>query len=142
MLGALKSLVAELGLGDRVIMPGPLFGAAKKSALAGCRAFVLPSRHEGFSMVLLEAMASGRPVVFTKACEFPAAASGGAGLECEGEAGAIAESLRKVLGDEGKAEEMGQAGRRLVEGGYTWNVIARQMAGVYERLMKGAGHSR
>lgn len=142
MLEELKRLVAEMGLGERVVFPGPLFGAVKKSALAGCRAFVLPSRHEGFSMALLEAMASGRPVVFTTACEFPAAATAGAGLACEVDADGIAEGLRGILGDEGRAEEMGRVGRGMIERDYTWGVIAERMAKVYGSVLARTGHSR
>jgi glycosyltransferase involved in cell wall biosynthesis len=131
----LKALVRRRGLEGWVIFCGPLFGGVKNSALSGCDMFVLPSRHEGFSMALLEAMASGRAVVFTKACHFAAAATAGAGIECDGNAGALARAMADVPKSAARGEPMGVVGRRLVEREYTWDVIAGRMAGVYEALL-------
>ena len=59
--GALEAQVARLGLGGRVSLPGHAGNVADWYRAAD--AFVLTSRYEGFSMVLLEAMAHGCPVV-------------------------------------------------------------------------------
>ena len=66
---ALAALVTELGLGGRVSMPGHVRDVA--SALHAADLFVLTSDYEGLPAVVLEAMATGCPVLSTDC--FPAA---------------------------------------------------------------------
>lgn len=64
--GALERLAEELGIEERVVFPGRLDSAAVRQHMKGASVFVLPSRHEPFGIVNLEAMASGTPVVATR----------------------------------------------------------------------------
>ena len=66
----LEALVARLGLGARVQLPG--YVADTRPWLDDARLFALPSRFEGYPAVLVEALAAGRPVVATAST--PAAA--------------------------------------------------------------------
>ena len=61
----LHSLVRELGLEDRIRFLGRRPNAEISDWLAACDVFCLPSRREGCPNVVLEALASGRPVVAT-----------------------------------------------------------------------------
>ena len=63
---ALEALTAELGLGSRVRFLGQLVGDQVADAFRTANAFVLPSRAEGFGVALIEAMATGLPVVATR----------------------------------------------------------------------------
>lgn len=65
----LESLVRELGLADRVLLPGELENPFK--VLAGAAMLVLSSRWEGYPNVLLEALALGVPVVATDCTHGP-----------------------------------------------------------------------
>lgn len=56
-------LIAEKGLTDRVQVAGELSGAELAEAFREADLFVLPSRHEGYGMVIDEALAWGLPVV-------------------------------------------------------------------------------
>jgi len=125
--------VESLGLIERVHLPGPVYGEAKDALLRHARAFCLPSRQEGFSVAILEALASRTPVVITEACHFPEVAESGAGVVCPLDAEAIAAGLKRVLSDKAAAARMGEAGRRLVEERYTWDRVAEQTLTVYER---------
>ncbi len=62
----LEDMARELGVQDRVRFPGQLVGGALVSALTSADLYVQPSRREGFGVSLVEAMATGLPVVATR----------------------------------------------------------------------------
>ena len=75
--------IAQFGLQDRVHVVGPIYGPDKFAALVDCACFCLPSRQEGFSMAIVEALACRVPVVITEPCHFPEVGSGqGRGRGC------------------------------------------------------------
>jgi glycosyltransferase involved in cell wall biosynthesis len=61
----LEALVGALGLADRVRFAGWLDNAAVRAEILAARALVLPSLDEGLPVVLMEALALGRPVIAT-----------------------------------------------------------------------------
>ncbi|BCL39484.1 glycosyltransferase [Nostoc sp. MS1] len=90
--------IEQLGLSSRVTM----LGALKQQELARLHrlssAFVLSSAFEGLPLVVLEALASGTPVVTTKCGETPKLLNPHSGVVCEQRTpDCIAEALRKVL---------------------------------------------
>lgn len=100
-----------------------------------CDVFVLPSinRGEAFGLVLLEAMASGKPVV---ASGLP----GVRGVFKSGEQGLVVkpddindlvEKIKKILLDKNMAKKMGEAGRELVEKKYTWEEVGKRLDLIY-----------
>ncbi len=109
---SLERLVHSLGLERTVDMTGQLDFAGLVSNYATADVFCLPSRQEGFGLVFLEAMASGKPVV---ACRGTAAEE----LVDEGVHGllvapddhwALADALRQLLGDTTLRTRLGAAG--------------------------------
>ncbi len=125
--------VRQRGLANRVHLVGPLYGPEKLAALRDAACFCLPSRQEGFSIAVLEALACGSPVVISENCHFPEVAETGAGKVVPLDAPAVARALQDVLA--GGARQMGQAGRRLVETSYTWPRIGRDSLAVYEECL-------
>jgi glycosyltransferase involved in cell wall biosynthesis len=99
--------------------------------------FVLPSIQEGQGIVLLEAEASGVPVVaFVIGGVNEAVKNGETGLLVErGDAEALADGLLKVLGDSALRERMGIAGRRFVAEKFTWDLCARRMLAIYHEAL-------
>jgi len=61
--GAMRRLADELGVGDRVELPGQLSRVALRDLYGRSHAFVLPSERESFGIAALEARAAGLPVV-------------------------------------------------------------------------------
>jgi len=134
--------VAATGLGDRVDVIGPLYGRAKIAALVDAACFCLPSRQEGFSVAVLEAMACAVPVVISEACHFPEVAEVGAGTIVPLDAPALAKALGDVVADPGNAARMGAAGAALVRSRYTWEAIAGQSLRFYQEASGRSPASR
>jgi glycosyltransferase involved in cell wall biosynthesis len=67
----LRRLVADLGIETRVVFLGDLSTEALAREYAHCDAFALMSAQEGFGIVLLEAMAAGKPILAARAAALP-----------------------------------------------------------------------
>lgn len=128
----LERFFRKMGLGERVVFTGLLAGDNKFEAFGAADLFVLPSYAEGFSTTVLEAMASGIPVVISEACRFPKVAVHEAGIVVPtGDADALARAIVQVLVDDQARREMGARGRRLVWRCYTWASVAAAMFDLY-----------
>ncbi len=132
--------VTQLGLSGRVHLVGPLWGQAKFSAMVDATCFCLPSYQEGFSVAILEALASGLPVVISKACCFPQVQEADAGryldLSASDAKVKLADTMYEILTDPVKAQAMSQAGRQLIEGRYTWSGIAQRSLDAYKECIQ------
>jgi glycosyltransferase involved in cell wall biosynthesis len=92
---------------------GPLYGEERFHAYADADAFCLTPRHwEETSLAVLEAAASGTPVVVTEQADVPGLAESGGGFVLPLEPAAIREAVRQTLA---RSREMGQKARALVE---------------------------
>ena len=112
----LEREVAERGLSDVVEFAGYRNQTEVAEALREADALVLPSFAEGVPVVLMEAMASARPVVTTQIAGVPELVEDGVSgrLVPPGDVDALAEALREVLCDAGLRARMGAAGRAKV----------------------------
>jgi glycosyltransferase involved in cell wall biosynthesis len=128
----LESRIRSLSLARRIHLPGPLYGPAKLSALKHAACFCLPSRSEGFSVAIVEALACRVPVVISEQCHFPEAGQAGAGIVVPLEVASLANGLAALLDDPRRRETAGLAGRRLVEGRYTWPAVAASAVDAYQ----------
>lgn len=78
---ALKDMVADAGLRERVHWPGMLEGEVKWGAFFACEVFILPSHQENFGIAVAEALACGRAVLLSDKVNIEAEiACAGAGL--------------------------------------------------------------
>jgi len=132
---SLESQIARLGIADRVHLVGPIYAAQKLAALRDCDCFCLPSRQEGFSLAIIEAMACEAPVVITPGCHFPEVSDSRAGIVAELDAPAIAAAIATILRDPDAAAKMGKNGRELVVDRFTWPNIAGQMVDDYRQVV-------
>jgi glycosyltransferase involved in cell wall biosynthesis len=102
--------------------------AEKWVALSAATALVMPSPHESFSFVLLEAWAQGTPVLATSRSPVlrgHVERSGG-GLLYDGSAGDFAARVERLLADEALRKTLGERGRGYVEARYRWPRITGQ----------------
>lgn len=137
---AFEQRIAQHRLSARTHVIGPIYGRAKYEAMTDAACFCLPSRQEGFSVAITEALALSCPVVITKECHFPEVAEAGAGFVTGLDASEVAAGILKLLSDPAGAREMGRRGNSLVRERFTWERIAQQTLDAYRRHC-GVGES-
>ena len=95
--------ISAARLADRVHLVGPVYGPQKFALLRSCACFCLPSRQEGFSIAITEALACGVPVVISEGCHFPEVVEAGAGEIVPLDAAQIAAALSRIVSNAGAA---------------------------------------
>lgn len=136
---SIRAQANAANLQDRVHFVGPLYGQDKLGAFVDCACFCLPSRQEGFSMAITEAMVCGKPVVISDQCHFPEVAEVDAGRVVPCGAVPTAQALEQLLGlTPQAATDMGARGRELVSTRFTWPSIAERAIEAYRSF--GAPH--
>ncbi|QUS59993.1 glycosyltransferase [Synechocystis sp. PCC 7338] len=128
-----KKMFQEAGCQNAVSFTGMLTGKLKYSAIAAASVYVAPSYSEGFSISILEAMASGLPCVFTDACNFPEASAVAKIIPVDQQK--LANALTWCLANLEEAQHMGQQARQFIFEHYTWDQIATQMITVYQWIL-------
>jgi len=126
------------GLTSRVHLAGRVAEGELAGWYAAADVFVHPTLYEGSSLVTLEAMAHGKPVVATRAGGLPDKVRPGATgwLVEPGDAPALAAALAEALaGPSDMLARFGAAGRRLVEEAFAWPVVAAQLEALYAELL-------
>jgi sugar transferase (PEP-CTERM/EpsH1 system associated) len=128
-------LLAERDAASLAWLPGSREDVAP--ILRGLDVFVLPSKAEGISNTILEAMASGLPVVATRV-------GGNPELVTEGESGllvpagspeALAQAVRRYLDEPGLAQRQGQAARRRIEREFSLDAMVSRYLAVYDAVL-------
>lgn len=135
-LSQVKQYFTDAGCLDKVTFTGLLTGSLKYSALAAADVYVAPSYSEGFSMSVLEGMASGLPCIITTGCNFPEAKQNGTAYVTDINSQAIAIALEKCLSQPEDAEIMGKRARDFIFSNYTWDQIALKMVKVYQEVIQ------
>ena len=132
---ALRARRDALGLQRNIVFLGQRTDIP--SLLAACDVFCLPSRSEGLSNALLEAMASRLPVVATRVGGNPEVVrEGESGYLVDSEdAPAMAARLLDLLNQPEQAARMGEAGRAIVEARFTVQAMVDRMVAAYDALL-------
>lgn len=126
-------LAEELGVAHALMLLGRR--ADVPALMAACDLFVLASRHEGQPGVVLEAMATGRPVVVTPAAA-PGIEHGRTGVVvAQDDAGALARAVLGLLADASGRVQMGRAARAQVEAHHDLEAMVRAYERVYDELL-------
>lgn len=132
----LYRLVEELGLKDRVVFLG--FRSDVPMLLAEMDVFVLPSTSEGFPLVVLEAMAAGKPVVSTRCggVEEVFTSDLDSLLVPVRDADAIAAQICSLLDNPQHTAAMGDAGRHRVRDAFSVESMIAEYEHLYEALVE------
>jgi len=133
--------IAALGLEDRVDLRGALSEQDTLAAIAGADALVLPSLMEGLPVVLMEAMALGKPVIASCVAGIPE-------LVREGETGLLfrpsdwghlGEQMRRLVREPGLEAELGEAGRAAVAAEFAIDRAVEPLVPLFAGRQAGEG---
>ena len=138
MRGAIESAVRDAGLVSKVWLAGER--ADVPDVMRSLDIFTLPSIAEGISNTVLEAMASGLPVVAT-------AVGGTPELVCEGETGTLvpasdpqrlAAALAGLARDPARIAAFGHAARQRIEAEFSLDAMVARYGNLYSRALEGS----
>jgi glycosyltransferase involved in cell wall biosynthesis len=141
LLSPWRERVKALGLQDQVCLPGLMENDDLMSHLHACDLFCLPSltRAEAFGVVMLEAMAAGKPVVSSKIAGSGMGwvnEDGVTGLKVPpGDAARLAHALTDLLADPSRRTRMGQAARQRFLTHFTADHMIDRLQQLYSELL-------
>jgi len=136
---ALVQLVREKDLQRMVTFLGNTTDVASLYAAADC--FALPTRYDTFSLATLEAMASGLPVIVSRAAGVSELLSPGRDsliLEDPNDVDALTQGLERLVQDEGLRSRLGVEARKTAER-CSWDDVVTRTVAVYREALASAG---
>ena len=133
--GPTEKLIAELGLADVVTVSSGLSDTDLAELLSSAQISCIPSMYEGFSLPAVEAMASGTPLVASRAGALPEVVGDCAELVEPGNVDELARVIGGLLDSRRRLDDLGAAGRRRALSVYSWEAVAAQTVSVYEQAI-------
>jgi glycosyltransferase involved in cell wall biosynthesis len=138
-----RTWLRQEGVLDRTTFTGMLLGVERMAVLRDSDLFVLPSYSENFGLAVIEAMATGLPVIISNKVniwkEVQAAAAGRV-IPCD--AAVLADQILAILNNPELAADMSRKGRALVLDSFDWTKIGRNLVEAYERIIDQHRRSR
>jgi glycosyltransferase involved in cell wall biosynthesis len=130
------AIVERCGLNGSVEFTGRITTEELAKRYCMAEVAVVPSLYEGFGFPAAEAMSCGIPVVSTTAGALSELVDAESGiLVPPGDHMAIAEAVKRLMGDEAMRRRMGAAGRARVERLFSWEEAVKKIVDVYEEVM-------
>ena len=133
----IRALASQHAVADRVIFTGMLRGGERIEAFVDADLFVLPSHQENFGIAVVEALASGCPVLISDQVNIHREiTAGGVGVVVSMDVESIRRELNRWMTEGHLRLEAAARAPAFVRSRYDWNVIAQHWAGHYARLVK------
>jgi glycosyltransferase involved in cell wall biosynthesis len=132
-----RTLVAELALEEKVRFVHGLPDTVLAELLASAEIAVVPSMYEGFSLTAVEHMASGTPLIASKAGALPEVTGDAAVLVPPGDAEALAAALRQLHDDPAERIRLASDGLKRVGERFAWPAVAAATAALYREVING-----
>jgi glycosyltransferase involved in cell wall biosynthesis len=126
----------RLELDDCVQFVGLVTGVEKISLYQAADLFVLPTRHENVGLVLIEAMASGTPVLTTRGTNVWREIEGGGGAIGGDSPRQLCEAIGRLLDDRAALSAAGQRGRAWAMERFDSEKLAEEYEGLYARIIE------
>ncbi len=140
--GPTEKLIAELGISDIVHISSGLSDAELARLFASAQIACIPSLYEGFSLPAVEAMASGTPIVASRAGALPEVLGADgvcARLVPPGDAAELTRVVGELLDSPEQLKRLGAAGRRRAVEVFSWESVAAQTVRVYQQAIARSG---
>jgi len=136
-----ESSLRDLGLMDRAEFLGAINYEDVPATFARMDMLVMPTQttakiREQFGRVLVEAMASGVPVIGSTCGAIPEVIDTAGLIVPEGDSAALAEAMGKLLADPALRRELAARGRQRVEENYSWDRVAEHTYEFYRRILR------
>ena len=129
----LVRLAQQLGLSDRVLLVGQLSDEQIRACFAHALFFAFPSLIEGFGLPILEAMASGCPVLTSNCSSLAEVAGESAMLVDPLDTAAIAAGMQGLLTNAALRQRLSRQGRQRAAA-FTWEDAAQRTIQLYKQL--------
>jgi len=134
---ATRRQVMQLALGDRVTFASGLPDAEYARVLATAEVAVIPSLYEGFSLPAVEHMASGTPLIASRAGALPEVTGDAALLVPPGDAEELSAALGGLLDDEPARVRLASSGLARVRERFAWPAVAAATEALYRKVING-----
>ncbi len=129
----LSAALAAAGIADALVPLGTVSEDRLHALYRHATALVYPSRYEGFGLPLVEAMASGTPVLASAAASIPEVVGDAALLLDPDDTSGWMDAIIRIVNDEALRARMAAAGKSRAAA-FTWARTARTTMGVYRRV--------
>jgi glycosyltransferase involved in cell wall biosynthesis len=127
----------QLKIQDDIVWAGFQEGEEKRQLLAGSDVFILPSYSENFGIAVVEAMASGLPVIISDQVGIQQDVSrAGAGVVIRCDAMEVHLALKRVLENEALRQNMSTNAQQLASS-FSEETVAARLVEIYEKLIRG-----
>ncbi len=138
-LADLEKLATDLRIYDRVYFTGALQKDEVVAALNDAEVFALPSLHENFGVAVIEAMATGTPVIVAERVALAhVVKQSEAGIVIDATHEELGSSLRYLLGHPTVGVEMGKRGRQVALDKFTWERIVPSLTDHYLQIISAS----
>lgn len=136
----LRQRAEQLGIADRLYLLGHVAQEALPALYQGATLFLYPTLYEGFGLPVVEAMASGTPVLTSNTSALKEVAGGHAHLvdplDCE----RMAKAIARLVTDDDYREKLAEKGMARAAD-FRWDLCARQTLEVYRGVLEAKGSS-
>jgi glycosyltransferase involved in cell wall biosynthesis len=134
---ATRQQVTQLALGDRVTFASGLPDAEYARVLATAEVAVIPFLYEGFSLPAVEHMASGTPLIASRAGALPEVTGDAALLVPPGDPEELSAALGGLLDDETARALLASNGLARVRERFAWPAVAAATEALYRKVING-----
>ena len=126
----------QLGIRDRVLLLGHVAQEALPAIYRGAALFLYPTLYEGFGLPVVEAMASGVPVITSNTSALKEIAAGYAHLVNPLDVDGIARAIVQCVSDEDHRASLSKLGLRRSQD-FRWDYVAQQTLEIYRTVLEG-----
>lgn len=132
-----KRMIEDKNILDLVFLNHEIIGKEKENALLNADVFIQTSRSEGMPLGIIEAMSYGLPCIITEGTTLGDITERyDAGWVCETNLKKLSECIVRCINQKELFSKKGQNARMLIEQNFTWDKVAKETLGKYQRLLE------